>query len=290
MMRLSAEHGEDSMVPLLGGLRFRLGDPGTRYCCGWFDYTGAEPQHRPCAGRLAVTGGWQCARCRVCEGFVPVHQAHRSSSRLPENVRRYMACPHWLYLSIFVDGSIKVGTAAQVRLRSRLTEQGPVAGRYLARAENGVDVRKAEAEVSARLGFKQAVSSSRKLRALGGRIDIPALNRDLTGAAAVAEPLLRELADTSGWITPLVPELHWEMPAIARALVEAAPLVRYPSDLAAGDHSLFITAASGPLAMFTVRHRPEASVYLADLSALRGSLLTFGEFSSDIGEVQASLF
>ena len=114
-MRISPvrKDAPDVLVPLLRGLRFRVTDPGTRYCCGWFDYLGAEPAHRGCAASQQVPSGLQCQACRGREGFIQVHQSHRSDAELPQNVRDYMGRPHWLYLGIFPGGSLKVGTVAR---------------------------------------------------------------------------------------------------------------------------------------------------------------------------------
>jgi hypothetical protein len=278
------------LIPLTGGLRFRLVEPGIRYCCGWFDLTATEPRHRSCSPPRRVTSGWQCPRCRAREGFLPVHQSHRTDAELPENVRHYIAQPHWLYLGVFADGSVKVGTVAQARFRSRLAEQGPVAGCYVGHAGNGVDIRKAEAAVSATFGLAESVSAKRKLDAVCRQVDAAALAGTLLPVADDVQSYLGDLAAVYGLVRPVDPVLRWEMPSIARNLVEATPLVRYPEDLTSGDHSLFVKAMNGPVAMFSLQADPAAELYAADLSVLRGMHLTFGEFASTVGAVQPALF
>jgi hypothetical protein len=160
----------------------------------------------------------------------------------------------------------------------------------VARAGNGIDIRKAEAQVSSGLGIRQAVPGRRKLAAAERRIDVTALTATLDTAADDVRAFLSSAAGAAHWEVAPEPVPRWEMPAVARALVDATPLVRYPEDLAAGQHSLFIRAARGPVVMFTVEPSPDADLYAADLTSMRGVRLTFGEYHSHVSAVQPALF
>lgn len=276
------------LVPVTGGLRFRIAEPGARYCCGWFDFTGAAVRHRACSAGERLTGGRQCRRCRDREGFVMVHQAHRSLAALPRNVAGYMAQPHWLYLDVFADGSLKVGTVSEARFHDRVCEQGPVAACYVGRSGDGVDVRWAESAVAERFGLAQAVSGRRKLAGVRRPVDVTALTARLDSLAADVRAYLGELGGDR--VRAVGAPRWWDRPPLAESLLAAAPLVEYPEDLSQGDHSLFVTGLSGSIAMFSVSEDDDAHAYVADLAELRGRRMTFGAFSSTVGAVQPGLF
>ena len=148
--------------------------------------------------------------------------------------------------------------------------------------------------MSAGLGFLQAVPRQRKLAAVERKVSVATLTATLEKAADEVRAFLRasgtaRRADgTDRWQVPSGSAPRWEMPAVARALMDATPLVRYPGDLTAGQHSLFIKAASGPVVMFAVK--PGADFYAADLASMRGVRVVFGEYTSQVGAVQPALF
>lgn len=267
--------------------RFRVVDTDVRYCCGWFELVGDQAQHRPCPANNPATEGRQCARCRN-QGF-GLHLAHRGGDQTA-SVRDYLAQPHRLYLAVFADGTIKVGTAAQSRLDSRIAEQGAVAACFVASAANGVDVRLAEDAVSARFGLTQSVSARRKLRACGVAVDVDRLTAGLHQAIEDILPYLAVLASEHGWVEPARPPIPWRLPDHARRLFAATPLVAYPNELDRGDHSLYVRAMSGPIAMVTMTAEPDAQPYAVNLTEVFGVPMRFGEFRSTPRAVQASLF
>lgn len=279
------------LLPLEGALRFRILDSDKRYCAGWFDLTGADPRHVNCQNWEQITTGKQCRRCQFKEGFITVHQAHRGLDRLAGNVRSYITQPHRLYLDIFADGSSKVGTVAESRLSSRLSEQGAVAACYVARANDGIGVRKAEAAVSAELRLRQALTGKRKLAAMLSKINVEELRDKLKKLVTQARPLLVQLAAEHSWIEVEEEASWWKPSPSAEAAISSAPVAEYQASLSEGDHSFYIKGMTGSIAVFALRgNDPEPQLFAADLSRLHGMTLTFGDYHSTIESVQTSLF
>ncbi|WP_150246289.1 DUF2797 domain-containing protein [Nocardiopsis quinghaiensis] len=271
-LRTTATPDGSQLHPLLGEHTFRV-DGDERYCVGWFDLTGPEGRHVRCRNDETVTRGRQCRRCQYKEGFVAAHQAHHNPHALPDNIRGYLQQPHWLYLDVFAKGMTKVGTAAELRRRSRLAEQGPVAAVYIARTSDGIAVRALEAAVSRHLGLPQQVPTRHKVLGLQDRVDTAALMMRLTELAAEATAYLATItADQPGTEVFLDPE-PWARPACATTVFDAAPVLAYPAALTEGTHHLRVTGASGPVALFTTEPGPDAARYCADLSKLIGRRL-----------------
>nr|WP_243275159.1 DUF2797 domain-containing protein [Streptomyces albus] len=288
-MRMSTPASVVEHRPVTGGFCFRAPSGGARYCTGWIDLATPGGRHVACSGEARPATGKQCAACRNNEGFTQVHQAHRGG-QVPRNVRGYLSQPHLLYFAGFGDGTVKVGTVAEARLHARLAEQGALAAYYVAEAADGIAVRKAEAAVSHQCGLPQLVTAKRKLLAALGPLDRTGIEEATLAAARDAESYLAHLAETEGWVKPLVPAQPWRLPAFARAFVEAAPHTAYPLDLTTGDHSLYVHGMLGSLAAFSVRPRPDGERYVADLSSLRGLRIALGDYTSEVGAVQPSLF
>jgi Protein of unknown function (DUF2797) len=279
------------LVPLNGSLKFRADGSEGRYCVGWFDLTGAEPRHVNCPTWEKISRGKQCQRCQYREGFIMAHQAHREPNQLPDNVRDYMTQRHWLYLDMFADGSSKVGTVAESRLSSRLAEQGAVAAYYVANADDGVEIRKAEAAVSSRFNLRQALSTKRKLEALQAKVEVGRLQDQLSELVEKVLPFLSSLAATDGWISPLETPRAWKLPSTAMLAFSSTPVIPYPNELNSGEHSLYIRAVTGPFAVFAATDdEPDPMLYVGDLSTLHGVPLRFGDFKSNVASVQTSLF
>lgn len=280
--------GEATTIPLQGTLDFALAS-AELFCCGWFDLTGPTPRHRTCATWERLERGRQCRRCQYTEGFLGVHQAHRTEANLPDNVRAYMAQPHWLYLDVFPDGTMKVGTAAQSRRESRLAEQGPVSARYVAHADDGTAIRATEAAVARRFNLPQAVQTRRKIRGLGSALNIADLHRRLDDLTTRTRPYLDELAEHSRTHSCTSPEL-WTPPEWSQAVFRAAPVLSYPADLAQGHHTLHLHGVSGPIALITTSTDNDAPRYCADLTRLIGRHLTLNPPQAESPAPPPSLF
>ncbi|MGH3697294.1 MAG: DUF2797 domain-containing protein [Pseudonocardiaceae bacterium] len=277
------------LLPLNGLIGFRITDSSTRYCAGWFDLTGDEPCHVNCESWERISSGKQCRRCQFKEGFLSAHQAHRGAAQLPDNVRTYLTQPHWLYLDIFADGSSKVGTVAESRLASRLAEQGAVAAYYVARANDGIRIREAEAAVSTQLRLRQTLSTKRKLEALQSKVDTVGLCDRLEALVKKVQPFLLSVAESGAIEVPDTPA-RWRLPSAAVTAFEEAPLIIYPSQLSSGDHSLYMHGVTGPIGVFAINNEPNPQLYAGNLANLHGMLLAFGDFHSTVEAAQPSLF
>lgn len=283
--------GPARLVPLDGELGFRAAGLA-RYCTGWFDLTGPQARHVVCQTWERPDKGRQCRRCQYLEGFVVAHRRYGDPAEgMPGNLRDYLQRPHRLYLDVFADGTSKVGTVAEQRLAGRLSEQGPVAARYVARTADGLQARRLEAAVSAGLGLPQAVSTARKVRALAAPVDIAALEAALLGTAARFTALAGDLADAADW-SPIDPPEAWRLPATSAAVFAAAPLDPYPQPLTSGEHSLHVRGLSGSIAACATAAGDGAARYAVNLAELSGAELAFGgEYRSSVpAEVQATLF
>jgi len=273
--------GPARLMSLDGTLRFRTPEPAVRYCAGWFDLSGPDGRHVVCDTWERLRAGRQCANCRRREGFLVAHQDfHASLERMPVNLRGYLSRPHRVYVDIFSDGSAKVGTVAELRLHTRLAEQGPVAAYYVARTSDGLAARRLEAAVSSRLRLPQAVTTGRKLRGLTSKVDVVALQARLLELATQAGALAGELAGAEcGW-SPIDPLEPWRAPAVSAAVFDATPLMVYPEALTSGEHSLYLCGLSGSIGFFSVTPDEGATRYAANLSQLNNLVITFGEFQS----------
>jgi hypothetical protein len=192
---------------------------------------------------------------------------------LPENIRDYLRQPHRLYLDVFANGTTKVGTAADSRRRSRLAEQGPVAALYLARTKDGATVRTLESAVSQHFALPQQVQTRRKVLGLQNSIDTTALITKLTDLADQVTPYLNKIAAGQAGTEVLADPEPWGRPACSTAVFESAPVLVYPDDLTQGTHRLHITAAAGPVVVFSTVPEPDAPRHCADLSRLIGRSL-----------------
>lgn len=292
-LRVAVAHSPEPsrLLPLLNeSLCFRIAAPGVRYCAGWFDLRGVEPQHVNCETWEQIDRGKQCDRCRYREGFLLAHQAHRGVGQLPGNLRSYLLRPHHLYVDIFADGTAKVGTVAEARLASRLAEQGAVAACYVAKAKDGIDIRRAEEAVSSEFQLRQSMSMKRKLGALMSPVNTGDLETRLYALVAAVRLFLDSMAGEYDWIEVGERSVSWSLPPAGAAAFAAAPVLKYPGDFAVGDHSLHIKGITGPIGVFSTADEVNAQLYAGSLSDLQGATLTLGEFHSKLEPVQPSLF
>jgi hypothetical protein len=265
---------------------------GGRRCTGYFDLAATPPSHVTCSAWRPLSSGTQCATCRHREGFTSAHTAHQGAAGIPEHVRRYLAQPHYLYLDVFPDGSSKVGTVAQARLGSRLAEQGAAAACYVARAEDGTLIRRAEADVSNQFGLKQAITTRRKLAALQQcPVDLGQLRVTLSALATDVQGYLRQTI-VRGLDVLAEPE-PWTPPAASLTVFAAAPLAAYPVSLAEGRHNLVIGGLAGSIAALATAPGAVPG-YVADLGTLRGLPLQLSDYAETLAVadpiMQESLF
>lgn len=288
-------HGEPVLLlaPLPGGRLVYAGIMGRRlgyqvsgtgrWCTGRYRFADrVHVEAVACPDKAPAETGAQCAACTSRDDFRFAHQFHTGGS-VPDDLARYMAQPHWLYLATFADGTTKVGTAAEPRRRSRLDEQGAIVATLLTRCSDGRRVRFAEDALTRRLGLTQAVRAAAKLKALADRRDL-ALAR-----TAHKRHLQRATEALSDMGVPVAPE-PWTPPGEGVLLRSPnTERVLYPHDPREGEHGLTVLSCVGSLVLATLDG--DDLPYLLDLGVLKGHRITLGpEFTSPATVVQSALF
>lgn len=203
---------------------------------------------------------------------------------MPPGLRAYLMQPHWLYIATFANGASKVGTAANLRKWKRLAEQGAVAARYVARADDGRVVRNLEDLVTRDAGIPQQIRSAAKAAALTGpapAVDLDARNRKL---AADVRGLL---AGTGGGGFDVVDE-RWPRPGFSDAVCAPAARHAYPQELSAGAHGFRIDSLSGSVAL--ARLDGADLEFVVNLGQLKARTIVLGDHGTGVPAVQESLF
>ena len=212
-----------------------------------------------------------------------MHDFHRSGIA-PPGLKAYLAQPHWLYVATFADGTVKVGTASQRSKWNRLADQGAVTARYVAHARDGSVVRMLEDAVSTELGLTQFVRGAAKFTALlmpRPTAQLEEGNRKV--AAAVREFLKGLTLDGFESVTG-----RWEHSAFADAVVQPSQRTAYPRPLDSGEHGMRLESLAGSYALVAVDGAE--TVFLADLAALKGHKIRFGDYTTDVPALQEPLF
>ncbi|WP_104086588.1 DUF2797 domain-containing protein [Arthrobacter sp. GMC3] len=276
-------------LPLTPGLWLRFsvssgaGIPG-RYCLGYSTVQGPdESEHFPCPAKAAAERGYQCGQCFARDDFRFMHDFHRSGIA-PTGLKAYLAQPHWLYIATFADGTTKVGTASQRSKWSRLAEQGAMQAQYVARASNGSVVRVLEDAVSKELGLTQFVRGSAKFASLLA----PRTEAQLQAGNQASAAVVREFLDTlgiDGFVTVSEP---WERSPFANAVAGAGQRIAYPQPLDSGGHGMRLESMAGGYSLVAVDNADTA--FLADLAALKGRKISFGDYITVVPALQESLF
>lgn len=299
-LSLTSTQGDQELVPLHAGmeLRFRVVSmPSVRHCLGYSTVHGPRQREQfACAAHSAAERGFQCGPCFARDDFRYLHDIHRSGIA-PPGMQAYVDQQHWLYVATFADGTCKVGTASDRSKFSRLAEQGAVAARYVAWAQDGRIVRHLEDAVTQHLGLVQAVRSSSKFAALAN----PLPPGEVDGINAAEAARVRQLLDGGGgpgeYLTPNAGEAptgactvdeQWARPAGTGAVCENRTAIAYPHDLAAGSHGLKLEAVHGSFARAGIDDSDIG--FLLDLGRLKGKRIEFGQYSSEVPAVQESLF
>ena len=262
-------HGED------GALTFCLGsvkvqDRHTRI-------------HEPCPGHSPADRGYQCGHCFSRDDWRLVHNSHRSGIASP-GLKLYLEQAHWLYVATFADGTTKVGTAADGHKRLRLTEQGAVAARYVARAADGRVVRVLEDLVTAEAGLVQAVRSETKTAALARPLEAEVLDGINAGHASG----VRHLLDASAIEGFTITEEIWDRPEQAGTVLDAVGAAPYPLDPGSGEHGMVIEAMLGAAAL--VRVEDSDLPFIINLARLKGRRLQTGSYRTRLPALQTALF
>jgi hypothetical protein len=284
-MRLQDPAGTVTDLALDAGTRlgFRLAAAG-KFCLGHHKVHGpADRDHILCPARAAATNGSQCERCFVLDDSRLIHDFHRGG-RVPPGLRAYLMQPHWLYIATFAGGASKVGTASQLRKWHRLAEQGAVAARYVARADDGRVVRLLEDLVTRDAGLPQQVRAAAKAAALVA--PVAAVELDARNRRLAAET--RELLAGAGGEGFEVVDEPWVRPDLAAEACTPAARHAYPHDLVAGAHGFRIDSLSGSVALAALDG--SELEFVVNLGQLKARIIELGDHGSDVPAVQQALF
>lgn len=284
-LALASPDGSAAAMDVAEGtlLGFRVIEAG-KFCLGSHRVQGPRSRrHVPCPRQTPAERGYQCLNCFLNDDLRFLHDAHRSGAA-PDGLRAYLAQPHWLYVATFASGTSKVGTASDLRKRLRLAEQGAVAARYVARADDGRIVRVLEDMVSQQTELTQAVRSAAKLTALQAPRSLAELDSTNAEHARTVRNLLARV-ELEGFAAV---DQTWELPEPGRRVIGSDSRTVYPLELAAGPHGLLLEALLGSIAL--VRTGESGPAYLADLNGLKGRRIELGPYRSQLPPVQVSLF
>ncbi|MBV7362960.1 DUF2797 domain-containing protein [Actinomycetaceae bacterium TAE3-ERU4] len=145
----------------------------------------------PCRTARQIEKGTQCYPCARADQSRLIHNTPREKAS--ELLYNYLNVPHFLYLAIFADGTMKVGTSRSSRIVSRWVEQGAVMTLRVADYADGWQVREAERAVSKIGGISQAVRADRKAKSFLKPLSVNDMSDSLiTAAAEVMEILTQE--------------------------------------------------------------------------------------------------
>ena len=287
-LSLTTDDG-DARLPLVPWqwLRFEVlsgdGVPD-RHCLGFTRVEeSGQPQHFPCTTGQDAQRGFQCGACFARDQMRPMHDFHRSGLA-PPGLRAYLSQQHWLYIATFADGTTKVGTASQRSKWSRLAEQGALVARYVAKARDGAVVRHLEDAVSANLPPTQFVRGTTKFAGLLQPRPPLHLDRANDAMASVVRDYLAGLA-LDGFEPA---EEQWQRSDFSEAVAIPGRRTAYPQPMSSGRHGVRLDSMLGPTVLAELDDAD--GKFLADLGALKGRKIRFGDYHTDVPALQESLF
>lgn len=231
--------------------------------------------------------GSKCERCSTIDTVFAanMHQAHKLGRSYVDNrFAAHLEQPHRLYLAVFADGSLKVGTTAGSAGGVRLAEQGAWLARYVALASDGYRVRELEDAVSERLGIGQAVVSSRKLAGLVNPVPTARLSSSIATLASRVHEMIGD--DPSLRDGCEVIDIPWSFAGVDTTTWSG--LDRYPNRIDVGSHDFVITDVCGRFAV--LERIGWSNRFVVDLGQLGGIVVDVGDHVPDPVEIQASLF
>jgi len=146
-----------------------------RYCIG---YATLIPRYyyEPCKEK--VKGVRQCDSCSKLDRISVCGKCTGKMCKFPE-LKRYCEQEHYIYLAAFSPKNIKVGIATLETFENRIVEQGALAVRKIAYAENRNEAIRLEKAIRLELGITDRVPTSEKERLLASGINIQAIENSL---------------------------------------------------------------------------------------------------------------
>lgn len=264
-------------------LHYRVDEPPIWHCPGRVPFRAGRGDYVDCLKR-PQPGGRTCVDCAVAEATLAgsLHHAHvRDADELDTAVDTHLRQPNVLYLAVFGDGSVKVGTSTAGRTTKRLLEQGALAAAVVAKTDDGIVVRKIEDLVTEQLGIPQSVGVARKLKGLVSPMTRERLADRLDTATEQVHELLDRHAPT-GVTSTLEPWLN-----AARDRLQEEKLFRYPADLRRDAHRLTIEDMVGRLAVVS---GTGGDRFVIDIGRIFGLELEIGDYDPVEVAVQDTLF
>ncbi|MBW4096428.1 MAG: hypothetical protein HIU81_14215 [Acidobacteria bacterium] len=165
-----------------------------------------------------------------------------------------------------------------------MAEQGAVVAQYVALAEDGRVVRLLEDAVSSGISLPQQVRAATKASALLHPLPLAELQARNDQWAAAA----RELVAAVNLEKFTVVTEAWEPPSLARALRSPGSRHAYSLPLTEGDHGFRIGSILGGFAL--ARLDGTDAELVVNLNELKGHMINFGDYSSEVPTVQDALF
>lgn len=286
--RVRLRDGNESgstLHPAFGlGLQYRTSSDAARVCLGHSAFPKSNLNYVDCLAQ-PVSGSSKCRRCSVFDATLAsdLHHAHtKDRNDIDPIVDEHLRQPNRLYIAVFRDGSLKVGTTTEGRQENRMMEQGAWRAIFVATVVDGYLVREVEDKVTAELGFAQSVSIRRKL---DGMVQ-PKVDTVLESSLESAAELVLELIHRAGDDRIVPTNELWEFPNSGENVWSG--LHRYPLRLASGSHALEVQAMCGRVVV--VAQPGSSDAFVADLGELFGVELEVGCYDPDPLVVQDSLF
>ena len=264
-------------------MKFRIVADQQRRCIGTIERSKDGTISVQCD--LPAVTARQCERCQTKDNIAAanMHQAHRRGREsINKAMAEYLTHPHRLYLAIFRDGSIKVGTTRGSSGGNRLVEQGAWYANYLAQVDDGFIVRELEDLLTQELGISQAVDTRKKFAGHLQPLENQYLDDRLDQLSNETQKILAKEIGNRGvllgerWSNPRLEDLMW------------SDLVAYPAAINQGAHEFTIKSMVGRLA--GCKRNGFEENFLLDLQPLVAHPLETGDFDVDEFVMQDSLF
>lgn len=161
-------------------------DTSTHFCTGWYDMRSGESH--VCPDNITVDEKYeQCPACQKRTGFNPAFYHAASVSEQQEERNQE---PHFLYLTHFGPGIIKVGISHAARGNARLLEQGARSALILETFPTALVARQYEAKIAAMPGIVETLQLRKKIAALAQFYDTKAAETELRTTRAKIESIL----------------------------------------------------------------------------------------------------
>ena len=264
-------------------LSYRISEPISRICLGYHPMSEKEQEHSACSKNLEK--GRKCEPCIKSDQIFAagLHHAHtRDRGSLSAEILDHLQRPNYLYIAVFGDGSIKVGTSTARRIQTRLLEQGAFFASIICETVDGFLVRTLEDMVTSEIGLVQAISTKRKLKGILHPVPQNEIREILKNECKKVENFIGNLA-LEGYSMVLD---NWENPAIKSSCWER--VLKYPNNLSSGAHDLSVVSICGRIGAF--KREDEVEFYVADLGEIFGMVIESGKFPTEDFTIQGQLF